>query len=157
MAYQISDDCISCGVCASNCPVSAISEGDGKYVIDADTCISCGACVYQCPFGAISDKSYITKAVRILKESDHNRRYKTYAVVAPSLGAQYADVEMGRVLGGLLKLGFYYLVEAAWGADFVAYLEAQELAEKTESEVVQVIGNRLVLFKRNPKEPVVKF
>ena len=35
MAYQISDDCISCGVCASNCPVSAISEGDGKYVIDA--------------------------------------------------------------------------------------------------------------------------
>ena len=34
---------------------------------------------------------------------------------------------------------------------------AQELAEKTESEVVQVIGNRLVLFKRNPKEPVVKF
>ena len=27
----------------------------------------------------------------------------------------------------------------------------------TESEVVQVIGNRLVLFKRNPKEPVVKF
>ena len=34
---------------------------------------------------------------------------------------------------------------------------AQELVEKTESEVVQVIGNRLVLFKRNPKEPVVKF
>ena len=31
------------------------------------------------------------------------------------------------------------------------------MAEKTESEVVQVIGNRLVLFKRNPKEPVVKF
>lgn len=41
MAYQISDDCISCGVCASNCPVSAISEGDGKFVIDADTCIDC--------------------------------------------------------------------------------------------------------------------
>ena len=40
-AYQISDDCISCGVCASNCPVGAISEGDGKFVIDADTCIDC--------------------------------------------------------------------------------------------------------------------
>jgi RNA-binding protein len=34
---------------------------------------------------------------------------------------------------------------------------AEELAEKTESEVVQVIGSRFVLFKRNPKEPVVKF
>ena len=52
MAYQISDDCISCGVCASNCPVSAISEGDGKYVIDADTCIDCGACAENCPVGA---------------------------------------------------------------------------------------------------------
>lgn len=34
---------------------------------------------------------------------------------------------------------------------------AEELAEKTESEVVQVIGSRFVLFKRNPKEPVIKF
>ena len=38
MAYKISDDCISCGACAAQCPVEAISEGDGKYVIDADTC-----------------------------------------------------------------------------------------------------------------------
>lgn len=34
---------------------------------------------------------------------------------------------------------------------------AEELSEKTESDVVQVIGSRLVLFKRNPKEPVIKF
>ena len=32
MAYKISDDCISCGACAAQCPVEAISEGDGKYV-----------------------------------------------------------------------------------------------------------------------------
>ena len=37
MAYVISDECIACGACADECPVSAISEGDGKYVIDADT------------------------------------------------------------------------------------------------------------------------
>ena len=49
MAYVISDDCIACGACAEECPVSAISEGDGKYVIDADTCISCGACAGTCP------------------------------------------------------------------------------------------------------------
>lgn len=46
------------------------------------------------------------------------------------LAHSMADVEVGRVLGGIKKLGFHYLVEAAWGADFVAYLEAQELAEK---------------------------
>ena len=29
MAYVINDDCISCGACAADCPVGAISEGDG--------------------------------------------------------------------------------------------------------------------------------
>ncbi len=48
MAYKISDDCISCGACAGECPVSAISEGDGKYVIDADACVECGACAGVC-------------------------------------------------------------------------------------------------------------
>lgn len=56
MAFKISDDCISCGACADQCPVNAISEGDGKFVIDADTCISCGACNGVCPVGAPNEE-----------------------------------------------------------------------------------------------------
>jgi len=52
MAYKISDACISCGACAAGCPTEAITEGDGKYVINEDTCISCGACASACPVGA---------------------------------------------------------------------------------------------------------
>ena len=52
MAYHISYDCISCGACAAECPVEAISEGDSKYVIDADTCIDCGSCADTCPVSA---------------------------------------------------------------------------------------------------------
>ena len=48
MAYTITDDCISCGACASECPVEAISEGDDYYVIDADACIDCGSCANAC-------------------------------------------------------------------------------------------------------------
>ena len=55
MAHVISDDCIACGTCIGECPVEAISEGDGKYVIDADTCIDCGACAGSCPVGAAQE------------------------------------------------------------------------------------------------------
>lgn len=53
MAYLIGDSCIACGSCASACPLEIISEGDGKYVIDAEQCIECGTCAAQCPVGAI--------------------------------------------------------------------------------------------------------
>ena len=52
MAFKITDDCIACGACEAECPVGAISEGDGKYEIDADACASCGACADVCPVGA---------------------------------------------------------------------------------------------------------
>ncbi|MDD5923077.1 MAG: 4Fe-4S binding protein [Eubacteriales bacterium] len=53
MAYKIDDStCISCGACASECPVGAISQGDAAYVIDENSCISCGACAGVCPVGA---------------------------------------------------------------------------------------------------------
>jgi len=53
MAHSITDDCLSCGACASECPCEAISEGQGKYEIDADKCADCGTCVSACPADAI--------------------------------------------------------------------------------------------------------
>lgn len=53
MAYVINNNCVSCGACENQCPVNAISTGDGKFEIDAATCIDCGSCAGQCPTGAI--------------------------------------------------------------------------------------------------------
>lgn len=52
MAYVIEDSCINCGACEPECPVEAIAEGDGKYVIDGEKCIDCGACANVCPVDA---------------------------------------------------------------------------------------------------------
>ena len=54
MAYIISDECINCGACESECPVEAISQGDDKYTVDGDKCIDCGACADACPVDAPS-------------------------------------------------------------------------------------------------------
>jgi len=43
-----------CGSCIESCPVEAISEGDPKFIIDADACVDCGACIGECPVEAIS-------------------------------------------------------------------------------------------------------
>ena len=53
MAFVITDSCVSCGSCAGECPVGAISQGDGKYDIDANSCIDCGTCAGVCPTRAI--------------------------------------------------------------------------------------------------------
>lgn len=53
MAHKITDDCVACGVCLTECPKSAIAEGDPIYTIDAAKCDDCASCVAVCPSEAI--------------------------------------------------------------------------------------------------------
>lgn len=41
--------CDQCGSCAEVCPVDAIEEQDGAYLIDTEECTGCGLCVEECP------------------------------------------------------------------------------------------------------------
>ena len=147
VAHIDKSKCIECGACAKVCPYSAIVNrkrpcqiackvkaisinDDNAAAIDNSKCIQCGACVYQCPFGAISDKSYILNVIDIIKKSEGNKNYKVYAMVAPSISSQFTYAKLGQVIAGLKELGFFTTVEAALGADMVAYAESKELAEK---------------------------
>ena len=141
-AHIDKDKCVECGACSKVCPYSAIAnhkrpcevackvkaitmDNNHTAVINNDKCIQCGACVYQCPFGAIVDKSYILDAIEMLKNKE-----EVYAIVAPSISAQFVYATLGQVVSGIKELGFTGVIEAALGADLVAYYEAIELVEK---------------------------
>ncbi len=147
VAHIDKSKCVECGMCAKVCPYSAIINRkrpcqvackikaisineDNAAHIDDEKCIQCGACVYQCPFGAITDKSFILNVIDLIKKSESNRKYKVYAVVAPSISSQFTHAKLGQVISGMKELGFHTVVEAALGADMVALKEAKELSEK---------------------------
>ncbi|MBC7264728.1 MAG: YfhL family 4Fe-4S dicluster ferredoxin [Chloroflexi bacterium] len=58
MAFKITEDCISCAACESECPNQAISEGDEIFVIDPNKCTECVGffetqqCAAVCPVDA---------------------------------------------------------------------------------------------------------
>lgn len=147
VAHIDKSKCVECGQCANVCPYSAIVNrkrpcqvackvkaisinNENAASIDNSKCIQCGACVYQCPFGAITDKSYILDVISLLKNSNANKKYKVYAMVAPSISSQFSYAKLGQVITGLKEMGFFTVIEAALGADMVAQAESRELAEK---------------------------
>lgn len=152
-AYINPNKCIECGKCKSVCPFNAVSDvmrpcrkachasalyidEDKKAVIDNEKCVQCGACVYQCPFGAIMDKSYIVDVIELLKEAKSKSEFRVYAVIAPAISSQFTYARIGQVVKGIKLLGFHDVVEAALGADMVAFNETMELAHRLETSSV---------------------
>lgn len=141
------DKCKECGACKNACPFNAIVETQrpcmkscpvdaikiGKHgiaKIDEVKCINCGACQAKCPFGAIEDMSWMCEVIEELK-SDH----AVYAVFAPAIQGQFDDASLPQIMQSIRMLGFDDVVEAAIGADAVAWYEKEDAKKHKEQGV----------------------
>ena len=45
---------LSCGLCTRRCPQGALTEKDGRIIVDVSRCTGCGACLHYCPSGSFT-------------------------------------------------------------------------------------------------------
>ncbi|MCY6484484.1 4Fe-4S binding protein [Clostridium aestuarii] len=105
--------CKNCYKCLRSCPVKAIRFKNQQAEIVEERCIACGHCLEVCPQNAreiINDLDIVKGALISGK--------KVIVSIAPSFMG-YMNVEEGKVVAGLKKIGFTTIEETAIGADAV--------------------------------------
>ncbi|MGV8983777.1 [Fe-Fe] hydrogenase large subunit C-terminal domain-containing protein [Clostridium sp.] len=116
-------ECTSCYKCLRSCPVKAIKFENDQAMIDEERCIECGHCLTVCPQNAREIKSDL----EIVKKAIGSGK-KVIVSLAPSF-AGYFDVQYGKVVSALKMLGFSIIEETAVGAEIVAQLYNEYIAD----------------------------
>lgn len=114
--YTKGDLCKKCYSCVRSCPTKAIQVHEGEACIIEDYCISCGHCVNMCSQNAKKIVSQTDEVAALLDGPQ-----KTFAMIAPSFPGAFLDLEPGKLVGALRKMGFDAVFEVAFGADLVSY------------------------------------
>lgn len=107
------EKCKGCTHCIRKCPTEAIRVKGSKAQIDEERCIDCGECIRTCPNHA---KYARTDPLVALERFSYN-----IALPAPAFYAQFrVNTPLGKMLNGLLSLGFDQVFEVARGAEILA-------------------------------------
>lgn len=109
----ISDRCKRCYSCIRECPAAAIRVVDAQAKVIEERCIACGHCVKVCSQDAKQISSDVSTVYELLRSE------KTIAIIAPSFAASFPN-DYNRIPNAIRELGFYQVVETAFGADLIA-------------------------------------
>lgn len=123
-------NCKNCYKCLRACPVKAIKFKNEQAEIEEDRCIACGHCLSICPQNARKVLTDLDKVKYIVNSSR-----PVIATLAPSF-AGFFDVDEGKVITALKKLGFSYVHETAYGAEIVAKLYSEYVEEHQQDNYI---------------------
>lgn len=129
LVFTVKDKCRVCYTCVRECPVKAIKIINGQAEVLSERCIGCGNCVTVCSQKAKVFLQLKNEVEALLENKDN----KVIACLAPSFPAEFAEIDDHMALLGMIrKLGFYKILDVAFGADLVAekYKNLQNSTEK---------------------------
>lgn len=117
--WTLQEKCKRCYSCIRECPAKAIKVEKGQATVIETRCLGCGHCVRVCSQHAKAVSSGIENTLSLIAS------HQTVAMVAPAFPASFVDIEPKQFVGALRQVGFYKVVEVAFGADLVnrAYQE----------------------------------
>ncbi len=72
------------------------------------------------------------------------------------IGKGGVNEAMCRDIGEALRKRELIKLRVLENSGYTAREAAEEISASTESEIVQIIGSKIVLFRRNPKDPVIE-
>jgi len=98
MATRITDDCVYCDACMSECPNDAISPGDDLYIIDPERCTECvgfhdhEACQAVCPAEAcLPDPARIESEEVLLTRARSLHPTKSFPLILPASRTRFSN------------------------------------------------------------------
>ncbi len=125
--------CEKCGECRKFC-----ASATGVYnprLPDTDfNCVYCGQCTLICPSGARTEKYDYPQVSLLLNSKDRIKIASIAPSISVSIGEMFGlmpgrDIE-GKIVSGLKKIGFDYVLNTCFGADVTVMEEAAELADR---------------------------
>ncbi len=143
LSYAIdSAKCRGCTACKRNCPVNAISGVVKQpHVINPYKCTCCGKCKSKCKFGAIDgpigvldERDSVNDVIADIQNTDKLVVAQTAPAVRFALGEEFGmppgTVVTGKMITALRQLGFDFVFDTNFGADFTIIEESAELIDR---------------------------